>query len=215
VWTPFCLGVVTGALVPGGIDPDATGYLEGYVSPWLRPFPLALGLFTVCLFAFLAAVYLIGECPAGPIRKRFARRAVIASAAAVIAGGAVFWAAEEDGVNMIGRFQESAAAIACVIAATLVLPLLLLAIRREKGWIARSLAGIQIALILGAWFAVQFPVLVKMRNGRDLTFFNTQAPAATLHHLALALLVGSALVLPSLYYLLRVFKSSEPGHPNS
>ena len=51
VWTPFCLGVVTGALVPGGITAAPSGYLEGYVWPWLRPFPLALGGFTVCLFA--------------------------------------------------------------------------------------------------------------------------------------------------------------------
>jgi cytochrome bd ubiquinol oxidase subunit II len=75
------------------------------------------------------------------------------------------------------------------------------------------LAGGQVSLILGAWLAVQFPVLVKMADGHDLTFFNSHAPAASLNQLGLALLVGSVLVLPSLFFLLRVFKSevSSPG----
>jgi cytochrome bd ubiquinol oxidase subunit II len=210
VWTPFCLGVVTGALVPGAIDAEAKTYLDGYVWPWLRPFPMALGFFTVCLFAFLAAVYLIGESPAGPIRRRFARRAAVASAASVAAGSLVFWAAERDGVPLASSFLSSPAAAACVVAATALLPLLWMALAREMGWIARFLAGGQVALILGAWFVVQFPVLVRMKDGRDLTFFNSHAPAATLFHLGMALIVGSILILPSLYYLFKVFKSESP-----
>ncbi|HKP97452.1 MAG TPA: cytochrome d ubiquinol oxidase subunit II [Fibrobacteria bacterium] len=211
VWTPFCLGVVTGALVPGGIDPAATGYLEGYVRPWLRPFPLALGGFTVCLFAFLAAVYLIGESPAGAVRSGFARRAVVASAVAVAVGGLVFWAAEADGIDLAARFLASPAAAACVVGATFSLPVLWLALAREWGWIARILAGGQVALILAAWFAVQFPILVKLKNAPDLTFFNSHAPEATLYQLNLALTFGAALILPALYFLFRVFKSESPA----
>ncbi|MDB5105514.1 MAG: cytochrome bd ubiquinol oxidase subunit, partial [Fibrobacteres bacterium] len=201
VWTPFCLGVVTGALVPGGMAAEPQGYLDGYVWPWLRPFPLALGGFTVCLFAYLAAVYLIGESPAGTIRRRFARRAAVASVAAMASGGLVFWAAERDGIPLAAKFLGSPAAGACVVAATLIMPGLWSALAKEQGWLARILAGTQIALILAAWFAVQFPVLVRMRHGRDLTFFNAHAPAATLFHLGAALLVGAGLILPSLYYL--------------
>jgi cytochrome d ubiquinol oxidase subunit II len=211
VWTPFCLGVVTGALVPGGMTTEPTGYLDGYVRPWLRPFPLALGAFTVCLFAFLAAVYLIGEAPAGPIRRRFANRALVASLVAVACGGGVFWAAESDGIRLAAEFTRSWPALACVAVATLILPVLWVALTREWGWASRMLAGGQVAVILAAWFSVQFPVLVKMREGGDLTFFNSHAPAATLYHLGWALIVGAALILPALYYLLRVFKSESPG----
>ncbi|MEO6097742.1 MAG: cytochrome d ubiquinol oxidase subunit II [Fibrobacteria bacterium] len=209
VWTPFCLGVVTGALVPGGMTAEPSGYLDGYVLPWLRPFPLALGAFTVCLFAFLAAVYLIGEAPAGPIRKRFARRARVASLVAVVCGGGVFWAAESDGIPLAGQFTRSWPALACVMVATAILPVLWLALIREWGWASRMLAGGQIAVILAAWFVVRFPVLVKLREGGDLTFFNSHAPAATLYQLGWALTVGAALILPALYYLLRVFKSED------
>lgn len=211
IWTPFCLGVVTGALVPGGIDPAATGYLEGYVWPWLRPFPMALGVFTVCLFAFLAAVYLIGESPAGPIRNQFTRRATVASAVTVASGALVFSAAEWDGVNLAARFLASGPASACMVAATVSVPALWIALGREKGWTARILAGAQVTLILSAWFAVQFPVLVELRGDRDLTFFNSHAPPATLFHLGAALMAGAVLILPSLYYLLRIFKSEIPG----
>lgn len=215
LWTPFCLGLVTGSLVPGGIDTAAAGYLDGYVWPWLSPFPVALGAFTVCLFAFLAAVYLIGESPAGPIRKRFARRALFASAASVIMGAAVFMAAEMDGLPLAGRFLESLPASLFMAAATLSLPPMWIAVARQWGWTARILAGGQVTMILSAWFAVQFPVLVKMRGGGDLTFFNAHAPEATLFHLGMALVIGSILILPSLYYLFRVFKSEGAAETGS
>jgi cytochrome d ubiquinol oxidase subunit II len=200
VWTPFCLGVVTGALVPGAVTTHPTGYFEGYIGPWLRPFPLALGGFTVCLFAYSAAVYLVGESSEATIRTHFVRRAIVA-------GAMVFWAAESDGIALTAKFLSSIPAMACVLFATLIMPLLVLALTRNWGWIARMLVGTQVAIILLAWFTVQFPVLVKMREGSDLTFFNAHAPESTLFHLGMALIVGSVLILPALIYLLRVFKS--------
>lgn len=222
LWTPFCLGVVTGALVPGGIQPGdlllggpgpggivagPIGYFEGYVHPWLRPFPLALGLFTVCLFTFLAAVYLIGECPEGPLRRRFARRAAAASAATVLAGALVFAAAERDGVGLAKRFASNPWAAGGMLAATALMPALWFFLARERAWPARVLAGTLVALILAAWFAVQFPVLVKVKGGPDLTIFNAHAPAAALDQLGWALLAGGAMILPALAWLLRVFKN--------
>ncbi len=206
LWTPFCLGVVTGALVPGGLDPAATGYWEGYVSPWLRPFPLALGAFTVCLFSFLAAVYLVGETRDAGLRRTFSRRAYAFSGASILAGGVVFLAAAREGIPLIGRFLDSRAATACMVLATLLIPAVWAAVWAGRNWTARLLAGAQVALILLGWFRVQFPVLVRLADGRDLTFFNSHAPEATLTQLGLALLFGSALILPALYYLLRVFK---------
>ncbi len=207
VWTPFCLGVVTGALVPGAITTHPTGYLEGYIWPWLRPFPIALGGFTVCLFAYLAAVYLVGESSEATIRAHLVRRAIVAGGVSMLAGAMVFWAAESDGIALVAKFLSSIPAMAGVLIATLIMPLLVLALTRNWDWIARMLVGTQVAIILLAWFTVQFPVLVKMREGSDLTFFNAHAPESTLFHLGMALIVGSILILPALFYLLRVFKS--------
>ncbi len=208
VWTPLCLGIVMGSLIPGGIHPVYATYREGFIDSWFRPFPLALGLFTVCLFTFLAAVFLIGESPAGEIRTSFTRRARVASIVTVLAGGVVFFAAQLDDIILIPRFLHSAIATACMILATISLPFFWMGLRKEWIWTVRSLAGIQVVLILSAWLWIQFPVLVHLPGG-DLTLFNSHAPDRTLFQLAAALLVGSAFILPSLFYLFQVFKLDE------
>ena len=208
VWTPFCLGVVMGALTLGNINPAAAGYAEGFIHPWFRPFPLALGLFTIALFAFLAAVYLIGESPEGELRLSFVRKARWASAATVLAGGVVFVSAHLDGLELIPQFLRSKTAMGCLLLATLSLPLLWLALRNAQIWRARMLAGMQVILILAGWMWLQFPVLVHMPQG-DLTFFNAHAPERTLGNRAWALIVGGGFILPALFYLVRGFKLDE------
>jgi cytochrome d ubiquinol oxidase subunit II len=205
VWTPFFLGVTMGALVPGGLDSAPASFAAGYIDPWLRPFPLALGAFTVCLFTFLAAVYLVGESPAGALRRSFVRKALWGAAATVIAGAVVFAAAEADGVDLLAEFLASHVALAAMLAATVMFPLLVLALTRDRIWTARLLAGAQVALVLAGWFRVQHPVLVNL-PGEPLTFFNAHAPEASLNQLAGALVVGSVLILPALAWLFRVFK---------
>jgi cytochrome d ubiquinol oxidase subunit II len=81
--TPITLGVVLGALSTDiAVDP-ATGLVAtDFVSQWLAPYPFAVGLFTLALFAFLAAVYLTVEAGAPALRADFRRRA-LASAIAV------------------------------------------------------------------------------------------------------------------------------------
>jgi cytochrome d ubiquinol oxidase subunit II len=211
IWTPFFLGVTMGALVPG-VEPGA-GYAAAYVDPWLRPFPLALGLFTVCLFAYVAAVYLIGECPAsrpegGELRRSFARKALWAGAATALSGTLVFVAAEADGVHLLREFLRFGWASLCMLLATLCFPALLVAGLRDQVWAQRVLVGAQVALILAGWLRVQYPVLARLPGG-ELTFFNSHAPTATLNQLGGALLVGSIFILPALLWLFLVFKSEE------
>ena len=208
LWTPFFQGVIMGALISGGIHSEFTTYREGFVDPWFRPFPLALGLFTVCLFTFLAAVYLIGESPEGEVRQSFTRRARFASIATVIAGGLVFFCGWKDGVAIMPSFMVSGLTRVCLVLATLSLPILWIALKKEWIWMTRALAGAQVVFILAAWLWIQFPVLVHVPGG-DLTFVNTHAPEKTLFQLAAALVVGSTLILPSLFYLFRVFKLDE------
>ncbi len=205
IWTPFCLGLVTGALVPGRIHSSAS-YYSGYIRPWLSPFPIALGAFTVILFALLASIYIIGETPHNSNRQPLILRAKIFSMASVFMGALVFVAAEKDGIHLMQEFLHSPFSSLCLTLATLSLPILWWVFKKNWIWIPRMIAGFQIALILAAWLNIQFPVLIHMQNAADLTFFNSQAPEATLRQLSLALGFGSILILPALYYLFRVFK---------
>jgi cytochrome bd ubiquinol oxidase subunit II len=205
VWTPFFLGVTMGALVPGGLNPAPANYAAGYIDPWLRPFPLALGIFTVCLFTFLAAVYLVGESDEAVLRRSFIRKVVWAAVATVLTGAMVFAAAEFDGVPLVREFLATRTATTAMLVTSVLFPWLLIALVRNWIWTGRAIVGLQVALVLLGWFRVQFPVLVNM-PGESLTLFNAHAPEATLNQLAGALLVGSILILPALAWLFRVFK---------
>jgi cytochrome d ubiquinol oxidase subunit II len=68
---------------------------------------------------------------------------------------------------------------------------------------ARVAAVLEVSLILWGWAAGQYPYMAPP----DLTIEASAAPAATLRLLAIALLVGLAVLLPSLRYLLRIFKA--------
>ena len=66
--------------------------------------------------------------------------------------------------------------------------------------------GAQVVAILSAWFFIQYPVVIALRSGEDMTIFNTQAPAITLKYLLIALIVGLILIVPGFLFLFRVFK---------
>jgi cytochrome bd ubiquinol oxidase subunit II len=125
---PLMLGVVAGGALLGATNPVEAGFYAAFIRPWANLFCFSVGLFTCVLFAFLAAVYLIGETGDPAMRRIFVRRAKVANALAIIVGIAVFAAA---------------------------------------------------------------------------------APEPTLLYLLYALLVGSVIIFPSLFYLLKVFKLSK------
>lgn len=207
---PLLLGVITGALTLGRINPEAENFYDAFMAPWLNIFCWVLGIFTCCLFSFLAAVYLIGEAESPEVRDQFFRIARNANIATVVSGGLVFAAAEWSGLSLISMFMESGGALVAVALATLSLPLLWWSLVKRQLILPRLLAGFQTLMILGAWFWVQYPVLLRYRNGEYLGIFNTAAPEATMRQLALALLFGSVLILPALFFLLKTFKSRIP-----
>ena len=63
-------------------------------------------------------------------------------------------------------------------------------------------AGQVVAIVIG-WGVLQHPRLIAPEH----TIESAAAPAATLRLLVPVLAIGGAIVLPSLYWLLRVFKS--------
>jgi cytochrome d ubiquinol oxidase subunit II len=56
---------------------------------------------------------------------------------------------------------------------------------------------------------VYFPTLVRLKDGADLTFYNSASPPVTLNYLGWALIVGSMIIFPALFFLLNVFKSEK------
>jgi cytochrome d ubiquinol oxidase subunit II len=208
--TPVFLGICLGAVTGTGIQLVDGVPARGFLGSWLMPFPIAVGFFCLALFAYLAAVYLAVEAPEGPLREDFRWRAILsgiavgvfALVAALLAGPATgqFRARLMQG-SWSWPLQIATGAAALGAFASLWL-------RRYR--FARALAVAQVALIVLGWGLAQRPNLL----GNDLTIQGSAAPDDALRPVLIALAAGSLVLLPSFFYLFRVFKSaSRPAGP--
>lgn len=212
VITPLFLGVVVGAVVLGQITTTPQTFFEGFVNPWLNLFSFSVGLFTLILFTFLASVYLIGETTDDNQINSFTTIAKTLNACAVATGILIFSLAEINGLRLFSMYIESPFALGMVVFASFSIPLLWWALKTERKILSRVVAAAQVISILLAWFWVQMPTVIRIAgNTQDLTFYNTVAPDATHWQLFWALVVGSCIILPSLYYLMKVFKGEQFG----
>jgi cytochrome d ubiquinol oxidase subunit II len=198
---PFLLGVTIGAISSGAFN-TAPVFAERFLHPWLQPFPLAVGAFTVALVAYLAAVYLILEARDEAIQEAFRRRAIVAG---LVVGGL------EELVLLLARtgapliwdhltHNQWGLGAQGVTAMTGIAVIWFLWQKQYRH--ARVCAVGQVIVTIWTWALALFPHLVPP----DLTIFNTAAPTATLQALVVALIAGVLLLFPALYYLLRVFK---------
>jgi cytochrome d ubiquinol oxidase subunit II len=155
-------------------------------------------------------VYLIGETSEAAIRGIFVRRAIILNGLAMLVGVAVFLAAEIDGLPLARLFAGRALSLASMAGATIVLIPLWIAVRRNRVQMARILVAGQVGLVLIGWFRLQFPVILNSKSS-PLTIYTAAAPEPTLRYLLYALIAGSVIIFPALFYLLKIFKLSETG----
>lgn len=204
--TPLFLGITAGSVISRQIDPASSDFLHTYIFSWLNFFSVAVGLFTVALCGFLAAIYLIGEAKEDFDIKRFTKKAVIMNAVAVGFGGLVFLAAEHENVHLAYWLFGNSVSFTAIIAASLSLVLLWYLLRRKKTKIIRILAAFQVTMILIAVGYRHFPDIIMVKNGHNLSLLTDHAPATTIDDLGWGLLIGSLLILPALGYLFYSFQ---------
>lgn len=205
--TPLFLGITLGAMILGEITISQPGsFYEGYIKPWLNVFCLMMGLFSTALFGYIAAVFMIGETTYPVEQKRYKRFSRMFLLATVIFGILVFITAELQGHHLVRAFFKSWLSITAMGLVVLITPVIFYLFSHPIIRVLRIAVAFQVSLIMLGWFAIQFPVLVFEKNGNHLTFYNTQAPYATLYQLVIALFVGLLLILPSFYFLFKVFK---------
>jgi cytochrome bd ubiquinol oxidase subunit II len=203
--TPFFLGAVLGAVTSGAARQDD-------LLAWLTPLPIAAGVAATVLCAYLAAVYLTVEAErraqadpalAGALALDFRRRAIVAWLALSVAAAATTAAAMFDAPRFATRLFASPWSMPLISAggAAGVAALGALLLRHYRS--ARIAAVLQTCALAGAWGAAHAPLLIAP----DLSVRSAAAPAATLDLLLPVLVAGAVLVLPALYFLLRVFKS--------
>ncbi len=212
--TPVALGVTLGA-VSGGFSPDpATGLVRtDFVSQWLAPYPFAVGLFTLALFVFLAAVYLVDEAEDAELKALFRRRALISGGLCGATALVAYIAAAGGAPEIREGLQASPWALPLHLATGLAALTALGALATARDRLAKLAAMAQGALIVGGWCFAQYPYIAVP----GYTIAGEAAPADALWPVLIALALGAILLVPTLIYLFVVFKvrpapAGDDGH---
>ncbi|MEO8227059.1 MAG: cytochrome d ubiquinol oxidase subunit II [Gemmatimonadota bacterium] len=203
VITPVLLGMVIGTIATGRVVPPHGGFADSYLAPWATPFALAVGLMTLALFAFLAAVYLTVEASDAALQDDFRRRASAAGGATLVLAVTALTLAQPAAPRMAAGLIRSGWALPLHGAAALAALLAFAALWWRRFRLARVAAAGLVSLVLWGWAVAQYPYIVPP----DLTIAGTAAPRSTLRFVAWGLAAGGAILIPSLVYLFRIFKS--------
>jgi cytochrome bd ubiquinol oxidase subunit II len=201
VATPFFLGTTAGAIAGGRVPPGiATGHL---VTSWLNPTSLATGMLAVGVTAYLAAAYLTldAERAGEPdLVAAFRTRALITG---VVVGGLSAAGLLVLRADSPALFTELSTWPAVGLVGLSVLAglasLMLLGLRAFLA--VRVTASLALAGVLWAWAVAQYPVLLP-----GVTVDDAAATDAVLDASLGALAVGAVILLPSLWWLYRIFQ---------
>lgn len=199
VVTPVVLGMCLGAVSSGAMRVDAAG-VHFTQTPWLAPVSLAIGALALAQCAYLAAVFLTLETD-GRLRDDFRTRALLAGTAVVALSAALVPLLRQEAEHLWHGLVGGPGLFALIpgVAAALLSGW---ALRGRRYRLARAAAVAQIACLVAGWAAAQYPFIVYP----DVTLANAAGPQATLLFVLYSTPPGMALLLPSLWYLFRVFK---------
>jgi cytochrome d ubiquinol oxidase subunit II len=195
--TPFALGAAVGAIVAGRVPVgNAAG---GLFSSWTGPISILVGVLAVAVSAYLAAVYLAADAARagkGALVDAFRTRALLAAlvAGAVAAVGLVVL--HSDAHRIYHRLLEGPGLPAVVISVLAGLSTIGLVIDRRFE-LARVSAALAVAAMVAGWALAQDPYILPPH----LTLREAAAPHETLVCVLVAIVVGGAILFPSLALL--------------
>jgi cytochrome d ubiquinol oxidase subunit II len=197
--TPLFLGICVGAISEGRLPASTAGsFAAVFIAPWLTPFSVAVGIFALVLFGYLAAVYLTLEARDADERRAFRLRALVSGAAVFVLAVAVLLLTTPAmrAVLLASPWAVPlhAATAVCAVAA-------FASLSTARYELARVAAAAQVAFILWGWGLAQYPYAIRPR----LTMHQAAAPANVLVLLLEVLAAGALVLLPALLYLFRIF----------
>jgi cytochrome d ubiquinol oxidase subunit II len=200
--TPFFLGVSAAAVAGGQIRTSGITQTD-LLTGWISPFSVAVGVMAVAQCATLAAVYLTAEAHAQGEKEFVAayRLKALISSGLVSVLGILCVALSVTAAPWLWSGLLAHAFL--YVGGTVIMGLLVLAMLLLKRYRLASLFVIlETALMLISWGVSQYPYLIPPK----LTIEQAANSPAMITTMLVALLIGMAIVLPSLFYLFRVFK---------
>lgn len=207
VLTPALLGICAGAIASGAVGYASTlgsaSFVDRYVSAWLNPFVVGVGVLMLALCAFLAATYLAVEAgDDAALCDDFRRRALWSAGAVFVAAFATLLLSREHAPRVMATMGDLDASLPLHVATGASALAALGALVRRRYKVARVFAAAQTSCILWGWALSDFPYLIPPQ----LTIANASAPAVTQSLVLGALGAGAVILVPSLVYLFRIFK---------
>jgi cytochrome bd ubiquinol oxidase subunit II len=209
VMTPVLLGMSLGAVSSGALRVEGGQVYSQGTSAWLTPLAWAMGALALAICAYVAAVYLANETT-GELREDFRRRALISGTFVVALSVLTLPLLRVEAEHLWeGLTGLHALPVLGVGAAAALLSGWALLVRRIR--LARIATVAQVGCVLLGWAIAQYPYIIYP----DVDIFNAAAPRGTLLFFLWSLPVGLAVLIPSLWYLFRVFKGPffEPETP--
>lgn len=193
------LGVALGAAT-SGVAHSVMSY--DFFGPWLAPFSIAVGIFALSIFAFLAAAYLTWETEDVELRNDFRRRALLAQAMVAFMALIVFILSKDGAPAIWKELATSWWAWPLQLTTAAVSLTAIFCLYSRRFLLARIFSAGQAACILWGWAIAQFPYLIRP----DINIYNAAAPAVTLKIVLLLVAAGSLVLFPSFYYLFKIFQ---------
>lgn len=147
-------------------------------------------------------MYLVLEAGDPELREDFRHRAIRSGIAVLAAAVLALGLAGTGAPRLVDGLVRSAWALPYLGMTALTAATALGALWRRRYALARVAAGAQVSLLVWGWALAQYPYLVPP----DLTVAGAAAPPITLTLVLIGLALGAVVLIPSLYYLFRVFK---------
>ena len=201
---PFLLGAAFGAITAGLIGVSRDGevqFVDDRALPWLNVYTFACGLLALATCAYLAAVYLVVETH-GELREDFRARAIVAGTVTAVLAGAVLVLAYTE-ANWFFHRLTSRAAWPILGVGLLLFAASAWAVFTRRYRLSRVFAAGEIVMLLLGWGVSYQPYLLYP----DVTLVGSMAPPPTVKFLLATLPFGAAILVPSLWLLLKVFKT--------
>ena len=213
--TPLCLGAAAGALATGAKDTPSGPALD-----FARPLSAVGALLAAAVCAYLAAVYLTREGAAQRSEALVAawrRRAIgagLAAGALAVLGLAAMAAGES---SLWPGFRDRAWPLVLLSAAGAATSFL--ALWRRRFTIAAGAAAVAVGAVTAGWAVAQHPHLLlpaAPAAAAEPAAWSTaaHAPDRVLRALLGTTAAGAVLLVPSLAFLFRVFKSMPKSEPS-
>jgi cytochrome d ubiquinol oxidase subunit II len=207
ILTPYMLGAAVGGIASGRVPVgNAVGNL---VTSWVNPTSILTGAMAVAVSAFLAAVYLAADAVRlrnTDLVRAFRIRALgagVLSGALAIAGVFVLY---DDARRIYNGLVSGYGLAALIVSAVGGLTTLAL-VWRSRFQLARGAAAIAVAAIVAGWAAAQRPFVLP-----GLTLRGASAGNDTMVAVIIAVVIGGAVLAPSLGLLFRLALTGEFDH---